>query len=191
MNAQLLPAGIEGSGIEVYKDYQNKLFYIQDGIKQSYLMMPFEYRSVFRTEMDEDMDAKLVMKKDFNITDENKMEEMFVSCRYGNLDYQPDLLDGRLQHDAPHCNNILSCPGFGVICKIPVTPSGKKLTRKEYHIISRISIGKQAKEIASEMNSSEATTRTHTQRIHAKLQVNNNVEVSKWAHKHRIVSFNL
>ena len=33
----------------------------------------------------------------------------------------------------------------------------------------------------------DSTTRTHIQRIHNKLGVNNNIEVASWAHEHRIV----
>lgn len=50
-----------------------------------------------------------------------------------------------------------------------------------------ISLGKQAKEISEILGITDSTTRTHIQRIHNKLGVNNNIEVASWAHEHRIV----
>jgi DNA-binding NarL/FixJ family response regulator len=48
-------------------------------------------------------------------------------------------------------------------------------------------MGKQTKEISELLNITDATTRTHIQRIHAKLEVNNNIEVASWAHENRII----
>jgi DNA-binding NarL/FixJ family response regulator len=114
------------------------------------------------------------------------MEEMFAGCRYGNLDYRADLIDGKLTHDAPRCNLISSCVGFNVVCRIPIPKYGK-LTRKEYEIIIYLGMGKQIKEISELLNITDATTRTHIQHIHAKLGVNNNIEVASWTHENRII----
>lgn len=61
------------------------------------------------------------------------------------------------------------------------------MTRSEYRIVILISLGKQAKEISEILGITDSTTRTHIQRIHNKLGVNNNIEVASWAHEHRIV----
>lgn len=181
-----LPAGISGQGIEVFRDNEGRVFYLQNGNKLPYLMMPHEYREYFQAELASDKTALAVLKREFGLTTADELEEMFAGCRYGNLDYRADLIDGRLTPDAPRCSFLSTCPGFNVVCRIPSPPNGS-LTRSEYRIIILISQGKQTKEISDTLGITDATTRTHIQRIHAKLGVNNNIEVASWAHDNRII----
>lgn len=179
-----VPAGIIGKGIEIFKS-GDFLYFINEGVRKPYHLMPKEFRSAFQSELNSDNEAKRIIYEQFNISSYEDMEIKFIECRYGNLDYTPDLIDGILFHDAPRCNNIEQCPGFGKVCKIP-TPINGKLTRQEYRIITFIAEGLQTKEISNILCITDATTRTHIQRVHAKLGVNNNVEVCKWAHEHKI-----
>lgn len=183
---QKFPAGICDQGIEVFRDNEGRVFFLQNGVKLPYLMMPPEYREYFQSELSADSTALAVIKKEFGLSTSAEQEEMFAGCRYGNLDYRADLLNGKLNSDSPRCSLVSTCPGFNVICRIPIPPNGP-LTRSEYRIIILISQGKQTKEISNILGITDATTRTHIQRIHAKLGVNNNIEVATWAHEHRIV----
>lgn len=181
-----LPAGICDCGIEVFRDNEGRVFFLQDGTKLPYLMMDSEYRECFQAEFASDKTAQAVLKKEFGLISSIEQEEMFVGCRYGNLDYRSDLMNGKLIPDAPRCTLISTCPGFNVVCRIPI-PANGTLTRSEYRIVILISQGKQTKEIAEILDIADSTTRTHIQRIHSKLGVNNNIEVAAWAHEHRIV----
>ncbi|MDR1343944.1 MAG: LuxR C-terminal-related transcriptional regulator [Tannerellaceae bacterium] len=128
-----------------------------------------------------------VLSEAFGLEPGDEMEEMFAGCRFGNLDYRADLTaEGKLTPDAPRCTRIKTCVGFNIVCRIPVPPGGA-LTRREYEIISLIARGKQTKEISDSLHITDATTRTHIQRIHQKMGVNNNVEVAAWAHEKRII----
>ncbi len=186
MSIPKLPAGISDPGIEVFRDNEGRVFYLKEGTKLPYLMMPKEYREYFQSELAADKTALAVIKKEFDLITADEQEEMFAGCRYGNLDYRADLLDGKLTPDAPRCPIISTCPGFNVICRIPIPLNGS-LTRSEYRIIILISQGKQTKEMSDILGVTEATVRTHVQRIHSKLGVNNNIEVASWAHEHRII----
>ena len=186
MTNQKLPAGISGEGIEVFRDNENHVFYLQNGTKLPYLMMPKEYRGKFQSELAADQTALAILKSVFGPTSADDCEEIFVGCRYGNLDYKSDLINGALSHDSPRCSKIESCKGFNIVCRIPIPKNGA-LTKAEYRIVTLIAKGKQTKEISVMLNIVDATTRTHTQRIHAKLGVNNNIEVAAWAHEHRII----
>ncbi|MDR1981355.1 MAG: LuxR C-terminal-related transcriptional regulator [Tannerellaceae bacterium] len=186
MNIQPLPAGISGAGIEVFRDNESRVFFLQDGKKLPYLMMRTEDREYFQAELAADQAAMAVLSDAFGLDPGDEMEEMFAGCRFGNLDYRADLIGGKLTRDAPRCNRITSCVGFNIVCRIPMPPGGA-LTRREYEIVSLIAQGKQTKEISDSLHITDATTRTHIQRIHAKLGVNNNVEVAAWAHEKRII----
>lgn len=186
MNIQKLPAGICDQGIEVFRDNEGRVFFLHDGEKLPYLMLAQEYREIFQAELAADRTALTVIKNEFGLTSVDEQEEMFAGCRYGNLDYRADLIDGKLTADAPRCNLINVCKGFNVVCRIPSPPNGA-LTRSEYRIVILIAQGKQTKEIADLLDIAESTTRTHVQRIHSKLGVNNNIEVAAWAHDHRII----
>jgi DNA-binding NarL/FixJ family response regulator len=183
---QKLPAGLTGEGIEVFRDNEWRVFFLQNGNKYPYLMMDPIHREYFQAELSADQAAFNVLRYDFGLDSADEMEEMFAGCRYGNLDYRADLIDGKLTHDAPRCNLISSCVGFNIVCRIPIPKYGK-LTRKEYEIIIYLGMGKQIKEISELLNITDATTRTHIQHIHAKLGVNNNIEVASWAHENRII----
>lgn len=185
-NPQKLPAGICSKEIEVFRDDEGRVFYLHDGVKLPYLMMEPEYREYFQAELAADKTALAVIKTEFGLSTPNEQEEMFAGCRYGNLDYRADLLNGKLIPDAPRCSVIATCPGFNIVCRIPI-PANGHLTRTEYKIVILISLGKQTKEISEILGITDATTRTHIQRIHFKLGVNNNIEVASWAHGHRII----
>jgi DNA-binding CsgD family transcriptional regulator len=186
MKEQPLPAGITGAGIEVFRDDEGRVFFLRDGRKLPYLIMPPEDREHFQAELSADRAAMDVLQEAFGLETGDEMEEMFAGCRFGNLDYRADLMEGRLVPDAPRCSQIKTCAGFNIVCRIPVPPGGP-LTRQEYQILSLITRGKLTKEISGLLGITDATTRTHIQRIHRKLGVNNNIEVAAWAHENRIV----
>lgn len=58
---------------------------------------------VFSSGLAADKTALAVLKKEFGLVEAEEQEEMFVGCRYGNLDYRADLIEGKLMPDAPRC----------------------------------------------------------------------------------------
>ena len=183
---QILPAGVSGKGIEIFRDYEGRVFYLKDGYKLPYLLLEPQQREIFISELIGDITAMQVLEKYFGLTDPDEQEEMFVGCRYGNLDYRADLLDGKLTHDAPRCSMLDKCKGFNVVCRIPVPKFGP-LTRKEYIVVILIARGRQIKEICDYLGIAEPTVRTHITNIHRKIGVNNNLEVAAWAHNNRVI----
>jgi|GEM_PF-984801 len=183
---QILPAGVSGKGIEIFRDDEGRVFYLKDGYKLPYLLLEPQQREIFISELIGDITAMQVLEKYFGLTDPDEQEEMFVGCRYGNLDYRADLLDGKLTHDAPRCSMLDKCKGFNVVCRIPVPKFGP-LTRKEYIVVILIARGRQIKEICDYLGIAEPTVRTHITNIHRKIGVNNNLEVAAWAHNNRVI----
>lgn len=181
-----LPAGIEGPGIEIYRNEKFEVFFLQEGIRRPFAELPNDIRDLLRTELESDPQAKASLYNLLGTDDDELLLEMFAGCRYGNLDYTPDVIGGILNKEVPSCPLVKTCSSFGKLCLLPETKEGP-LTRIEYFTAVCIARGLQAKEIADVQCKSEATVRTHTQRIHAKIGVNNNLEVASWAHKVKLV----
>lgn len=181
-----LPAGIEGNGIEIYRNEKFEVFFLQNGVKRPFSELPNDIRDLLREELENDKQAKASLFNLLGTADDELLLEMFAGCRYGNLDYTPDVMSGRLNKEVPSCPLVKTCSSFGKLCLLPETKEGT-LTRIEYFTAVCIARGLQAKEIADVQCKSEATVRTHTQRIHAKIGVNNNLEVASWAHKVKLV----
>lgn len=180
-----IPAGLTDNNIEVYL-HNDKLSALSNGNSVNYFDLPYILRKPFITELNNDKQAIQCLQNHFNISTPNKMEHQFVSCRYGALDKTPDLSNGKLQADAPHCNRIATCQGFNIICKVPKGANGT-LSRSEFMVARFVAQGLQDIEIASELNIKVPTVRTHLSRIREKLKLNNRVEVSLWMQSFGIV----
>ncbi|KAF5056974.1 Bacterial regulatory protein, luxR family [anaerobic digester metagenome] len=172
------PAGLEGS-IEIYR-HDNDVRALVNGNRMDYLELPSILREPFQAELIADPKALNCIKYDMRISDPDEIEKKFVACRYGALDSTPDLTGNRTCSDAPCCESIGSCPGFDIVCKIPLAPNGR-LSRQEYIVIKLISQGKLDKEIAAELSIELSTVRTYLCRIREKLCINNRIEIALWA----------
>ena len=173
-----LPAGIE-KGFEIYVHNDNLRVFI-DGKRSDYLNLSFDIRKLFINEMAHS--AHVVDRLSEMGILPSKMELKFVACRYGSLNGTPDLQNTVLTPDAPNCDKIGNCPGYGIVCLIPCN-----LTRREYLIVSLIALGKQDKEICDSLDIAMPTCHTYKERIRDKLHLNNRVEIALWAQKLGIV----
>lgn len=176
----MLPAGII-TGLEIFRS-GSEVKVLREGKTCDYLELPSTIREPFQVELISDKNALQILTEHFKLFDGEELEEQFVGCRYGTLDSIADI-EGAITHpDAPNCEHILTCPGFNVICKIPAGLNGT-LSACEYKTMVLISQGKLDKEIADVMNIEISTVRTYQERIRFKLQLNNRIEIARWAFK--------
>ncbi len=168
-----VPPCFESDKIEMYR-YNGELKVIMNGTKSKFCELPKKYRKPFEQEFSDDETVQLCLSEKMKVK-ENRFNK-FLSCRYGNFDSTPDLIDGITYPDAPNCEHEKTCPGFGIVCLIP-----GGLTPQEYFITRLIGLGKQDIEIAEELGNTVATIRTHYTHIRVKLDKNNRNEVGKWA----------
>ena len=173
------PAGIE-EGFEIYR-HEGHLRVLNNGKRSEYKDLPEEKRAIFRSEMKEGIRV-LESLRSMGYIDLEEMEMVFVGCRYGSLNSTPDLSGSKTCADAPVCEAVVNCPGFGYVCRVPA-----HLSRREYLIACFIGKGKLDKEICDTMCISLATCRTYFSRIHEKLHLNNRVEIALWAQNLGIV----
>jgi len=173
------PAGIE-EGFEIYR-HEGHLRVLDNGKRSEYKDLPEEKRAIFRSEMKEGIRV-LESLHNMGVSDPEEMELLFVGCRYGALNSKPDLNGSKTEADAPVCDVLKTCPGFGYVCRIP-----DRLSRNEYLIAGYIGKGMLDKEICDIMDISLPTCRTYFSRIHDKLRLNNRVEIALWAQNIGIV----
>ena len=180
-----LPAGLEGSALEIYRN-NNDVRVLMNGNRMDYLELPSMLREPFQAELIADNEAREFIQNEFKITDSDALEEKFVGCRYGALNHIPDLIGRKINADAPSCEHVDTCPGLGIVCKIPKGKCGQ-ITRQEYRIIRKVAVGKLDKEIAATLDIEISTVRTFLSRIREKLCVNNRIEIAVWALNNGVV----
>ncbi|MEI6567974.1 MAG: helix-turn-helix transcriptional regulator [Verrucomicrobiota bacterium] len=173
------PAGID-EGFEIYL-HDGHLRVLNNGRRSEYKDLPEEKRAIFRSEMKEGIKV-LESLRTMGHSELEEMEMVFVGCRYGALNSIPDLNGSKTSSDAPSCDKLKTCQGFGYVCRIP-----EHLSRNEYFIACLIGKGKLDKEICNIMEISLPTCRTYFARIHEKLHLNNRVEIALWAQNLGIV----
>ena len=66
---QILPAGVSGKGIEIFRDDEGRVFYLKDGYKLPYLLLEPQQREIFISELIGDITAMQVLEKYFGLTD--------------------------------------------------------------------------------------------------------------------------
>lgn len=176
-----IPAGLEDHNLEIYR-HRNTARAIYNGKTVNYLDLPEQVREIYQAELILNRKACKCLRESMCITESDQMEETYVACRYGALNYIPDLKRGKTTPDMPVCDEIETCPGFDIICMAPEGPGGR-LARREFQAAILIANGKLDKEIADEMGIKIPTLRTHIERIREKLHVNNRIEIALWIHK--------
>lgn len=177
-----LPAGLTNNEIEFFSE-NGEVYFIRKGAVAPLSDLDEFTLSQIENHITDSVDREL--RKTFGLNDRMDKIKKFVACRLGNFDFEPDMINGQLQDEAPNCPLMDDRKAFGKVCMIPEAPGGK-ITKMEFKIIRYVSKGFMPKEIANILCIAEATVRTHIQRIHAKLFINNNQELTKWAVEKRI-----
>ena len=81
-----------------------------------------------------------------------KRLKQFVSCRFGGLDFQADVKEGKLQEgEFWDCSKRGNCVHEGVLCKLPFFKNNV-LTPKDIQLMKLIATNKTNEAIADEMN---------------------------------------
>jgi len=175
----MLPAGLTTNDIEIFSTSEG-VKVLQGGVVKPYLMLPDALRQPFQIELIKDVKAQQALNTVFNLYAGDEMEEQFVGCRYGSLNMVPDLIDNSPVEDCPSCLGLQTCKAFDIVCKSPMTASGKRLARQEYIVAIEVAKGHQDIEIADRLGIEITSVRTYLQRAREKMCLNNRVEVARW-----------
>lgn len=114
--------------------YEDKLKVIQHGNIKDLSDLPLQTIEILKQEMKADKEVNLALH-DLHPTSKFKRIEQFITCRFGGLDFNSDVQDGKLQDgEYWECPKRGSCPHEGVLCKLPVV-NNERLTKTDVQLM--------------------------------------------------------
>lgn len=142
--------GMLCQGIEIFKtDEGTKV--ISSGTVMQFHDIPSPIYQVLKENMIADQQAHAVLKQWYPES-ELKQLEKFSECRFGGLDFTPDIIDNKLQdgeyHDCPFRNN---CKGNGIVCK-SLKYKGEALSNQDIELLRLLSTNATNEAIAEDIN---------------------------------------
>lgn len=142
--------GMLCTGTEFFTD-NDGLKIIQNGKVLSFCETSLDTLAFLHKTIQKDKAANLELH-DMHPNSKFKRIEQFVKCRFGGLDFKPDIKDGVLQ-DGEYwdCPKRGSCKSEGILCKLP-TYNGARLEPKEIKILQLMATDKKNNVIADELN---------------------------------------
>lgn len=104
--------------------------------------------------------------------------EQFAKCRFGGLDYEPDIQDGKIQ-DGEYwaCPLKGKCAHEGVVCKTPFH-KGQRLSNVDIQLIQQTTTDKTNEVIAEELNIPLGTLHKYKKKLYKKLGVQTKQEIA-------------
>ena len=140
--------GMTDNSVEFFT-HQNQLKFIKSGQIASFTDLPFATIEILREEIDKSIEVKTALH-DLHPTSEMKRIEQFAICRFGGIDKEGDIVDGKLQDgEFWACPMHGNCPHEGVLCKLPLI-NGKRLSKQDVQLIKLLSTDKTNEVIAEE-----------------------------------------
>ena len=102
---------------------------------------------------------------------EMKRLEQFTRCRLGGLDYQADIIDGKLQDgEYWECPERGNCKSEGILCRLP-TYNGKRLEMNEIKLLQLTATNKTNEVIAEDLNLPLGSFHKFKKSVYKKLKI--------------------
>lgn len=160
-------AGLLCDSVEFFTR-KGRMKFIQSGQVRSLSELPFPIIETIKKTIQENEDLKTELE--FHHPDsEWDQIEMFCSCRFGGLDFYPDLKDGKLSDgDYWDCPVRGNCRSEGIICKSPVF-KGKSLSKDEVKLIQLLSTNETNESIADTMGTPLGSFHLAKKKLYEKL----------------------
>ncbi|WP_336828474.1 helix-turn-helix transcriptional regulator [Sphingobacterium multivorum] len=166
---QELPAGIEDNGYEFFWSNRDQV------LKCTHAGRVWIWGDFPQEAIDivcEDMAAHpevILDIRDWNVTDKDEMIALYIFCRFGKFDTEPDInANGTIGYaEYFDCGKRGTCKYEGRICTTLKVENGE-LTKRELETLKLVAKGKLNKEIADIMEISEHTVNSHITNIQQK-----------------------
>ena len=142
--------GMLCNGIEFFTD-NNGTKVIQNGKVLPFCEVSLETINFLEKTIQNDKAVHLALH-DMHPNSKFKRIEQFVNCRFGGLDFQADIKEGKLQ-DGEYwdCPKRGSCSSEGILCKLP-TYNGSRLENQEVKLLQLTATNKKNQVIADLLN---------------------------------------
>ncbi|SFU48651.1 DNA-binding response regulator, NarL/FixJ family, contains REC and HTH domains [Pustulibacterium marinum] len=188
MTKNLLPGMLSDSGLEFFvldetNIYDTEVMCIHNGSITDFSGSPYYVIDLVRNEIDNDPPtAKALLQMHPNPASEEKRLKQLIVCRYGGLDYKPDVIEGRLQ-DGEYwpCPLHGQCNHEGVLCKLPTSRNGERLKAEEIQLMKLLSTDKTNEVIANEMDVKLGSFHLLKKKLYKKLKIQTKQELALFA----------
>jgi len=109
------------------------------------------HKQILLDEIESDLQVKKELLE-MHPDSELKRLEQFTKCRFGGLDYQADITDGKLQDgEYWECPKLGNCKSEGILCKLPLY-NGNRLKKEEIKLLQLTATNKINEVIADDLN---------------------------------------
>ena len=164
---QKIIPGLLDTSIEFF-NHEGDLKYISNGIVKSFNDATLPVIMLLKEALEKEPAANLILMDWFPESEFNRLKK-FASCRFGGVDYTPDLIENKLQDgEYWECPNHGSCIGEGVVCQSPKY-NGQELTRQDIKLIKLSTTEKTNEAIADEMGMPMGTFHKQKNLLYKKL----------------------
>ena len=161
--------GLSDSSIEFFTQ-DNKVKAFSQGKIRDFYDVPFTSLLILREALEKDSAADTVLKE-WHPESEMKRMEKFVSCRFGGLDFKPDIKDLELQSgEYWPCPLRGVCRGEGIVCK-PLEYNGSALSQKEIKLIQLLPTSLTNEALADQVKLPMGTFNLFKKELYKKLNV--------------------
>ncbi|WP_445458393.1 helix-turn-helix transcriptional regulator [Flavobacterium sp. HNIBRBA15423] len=146
MQDKIIPGLLDSNSYEFF-NHQSEIKFVNNGQVKSFYEAPFNVISILQEAIDNNPEGKAILMDWFPNSGFKQLEK-YVSCRFGGIDYSPDLLDGKLQEgEFWNCPKRGNCPGENILCS-PPTVNGNKLSNIEIKLTQLLTTDKTNEVIA-------------------------------------------
>ena len=147
-NSNRIYPGMLNANIEFFKR-DNSVHMVHNGAVSCVSNAPNTILSLLSNALEEDAPALEALQK---MVPSEDILPKFIWCRFGGLDFSPDIADGKLQDGEYHpCRLRGKCSGEGLVCKMPIY-KGVRLSKLNVRLMQLLSTTLTNEAIASEMN---------------------------------------
>lgn len=176
MNSTKLYPGMLDKSVEFFNTDKG-LKAIANGSVIDFSDLPIELHRLVKRIYDNNIEAQQVLMEWYPNNPAKRLET-FVKCRFGGLDFTPDISDNEIQ-DGEHWSCPLRgvCKGEGKICK-PVTYNNHPLDATEINILRLLSTDLTNEAIGSEMKLPMGTLHKIKQKLYEKLNIRTRPEAT-------------
>jgi DNA-binding CsgD family transcriptional regulator len=142
--------GMLCQGIEIFKS-ESGTKVISSGTVISFHDIPTPIYQTLKESMVHNKEAHAILKE-WHPESELKQVEKFSECRFGGLDFTPDIIGNQLQEGEYHdCPFRGKCKGEGIVCKA-LKYKGNVLTAEDIELIRLLSTSDTNEVIAEKLN---------------------------------------
>ncbi|MFB9055032.1 LuxR family transcriptional regulator [Formosa undariae] len=169
MTTQRIYPGLACSNLEFF-NHNNQVKAFNNGAMIDFHDLPYGYHQVLKDALVAEPEANDILKE-WHPDSEMKRHENFVKCRFGGLDFTPDIKDMELQEgEYWDCPLRGSCKGEGKVCK-SISYKGNPLTNMDIKLLKLLHTSLTNDNLAEEMNMPLGSFHVFKRKLYQKLDI--------------------